>query len=172
MRKVNAVSKQHCSPLPRIKDCVEEVGNAKFVAKLDLLNGYWQVPLPPRAKEICTFSTPGGLFLCNAMPFGLQNAPATFQWLMNKVLHGLKALFGRLVETSLTVNLSKCEFAKAKGTYLGKVVGQGKVRPVRAKVEAIDKYPVSTAKKELGTFWGWWGVTGGSIRISSLWWPH
>lgn len=177
-RKVNAVSKPDCYPLPRIEDCVDEVGSAKFVTKLDLLKGYWQVPLTPRAKEICTFVTPKGLFSYNVMPFGLRNAPATFQRLMNRVLDGLsgctaylddvvvysdswddhvqrlKALFDRLVEANLTINLSKCEFAKATVTYLGKVVGQGKVRPVSAKVEAIDNYPIPKTKKELQRFLG------------------
>ena len=62
----------------------------------------------------------------------------------------LRAVFDRLVEA----NLTKCEFAKATVTYLGKVVGQGVVRPVQAKVEAISKYPAPTSKKELMQFLG------------------
>ncbi len=57
-RKVNAVTKPDCYPLPRIDDCVDRVGPAKFVTKLDLLKGYWQVPLTPRAAEISAFVTP------------------------------------------------------------------------------------------------------------------
>lgn len=63
-------------------------------------------------------------------------------------------LFSRFEEAGLTVNLAKCEFAKATVTYLGKVVGQGCVRPVRAKVEAIDQFPSPTTKKELMCFLG------------------
>lgn len=59
-----------------------------------------------------------------------------------------------LTEARLTIKLAKCEFAKATVTYLGKVVGQGKVRPVQAKVEAILNYPVSTSKKDLMRFLG------------------
>lgn len=117
------------------------MGSAKFVTKLDL-EGYWQVPLTARAKEIS--STPW--FSYSVMLFGLRNAPATFQHLLNKVLAGLmgsaaylddivvysdtwdvqrlKAVFGQLAEATLTVNLAKCEFAKATVTYLGKVVGK------------------------------------------------
>ncbi len=56
-RKVNALTKADSFPLPRMEDCVDRVGNAKFVTKLDLLKGYWQVPLTDRAFEISAFAT-------------------------------------------------------------------------------------------------------------------
>lgn len=66
----------------------------------------------------------------------------------------IRNLFDRLREARLTVNLAKCEFAKATATYLGKMVGQGNVRPVQAKVSVIECYPVPTTKKELQRFLG------------------
>lgn len=66
----------------------------------------------------------------------------------------IKKLFDRLSNARLTINLAKCEFAKATVIYLGKVVGQGKVCAVQAKVSAIHKYPVPTTKKELQRFLG------------------
>lgn len=51
-RKVNAITKPDSFPLPRIEDCVDQVGNARFVSKFDLLKGYWQVPLTARAREV------------------------------------------------------------------------------------------------------------------------
>lgn len=177
-RKVNAVTKPDSFPLPRIEDCVDQVGNAKFVSKFDLLKGYWQVPLTDRARDISAFVVPSGLFSYKVMSFGLRNAPATFQRLMNRVISGLRgcavylddvivysqtwdehigqirALFDKFLKANLTVNLLKCEFAKATVVYLGKVVGQGQVRPVRAKVEAVNNYPTPTTKKELMRFLG------------------
>ena len=161
-----------------MEDCVDQVGAARFVSKFDLLKSYWQVPLADRAKEISAFITPNGLCSYSVMSFGLRNAPATFQRLMNKVVAGLigcavylddvvvysdtweehveriRALFDRLTWAKLTVNLAKCEFAKATVTYLRKEVRQGEVRPVHAKVVAIDHFPAPVTKKELMWFLG------------------
>lgn len=177
-RKVNNVTKADLFPLPRMEDCIDQVGSAKYVSKFDLLKGYWQVPLTKRAQEIAAFITPSGLFSYTVMPFGLRNAPATFQRLMNRVVSGLEgcavylddvvvysdsweehvrrvqALFKRLEWARLTINLAKCEFAKATVTYLGKVVGQGFVRPVEAKVQAVKQFPRPNTKKELMRFLG------------------
>ena len=177
-RKVNNVTKPDSFPLPRMEDCVDQVGAAKFVSKFDLLKGYWQVPLTQRAREIAAFITPTGLYSYAVMPFGLRNAPATFQRLMNRVigdmqgcavylddvvvysetwethLERIRELFTRLAEARLTVNLAKCEFARATVTYLGRVVGQGQVRPVGAKVQAVAQFPPPTTKKELMRFLG------------------
>lgn len=146
-RKVNAVTKSDSFPHPRIDDCVDRVGSAKCVTKLDLLKGYWQVPLTPRAPEISAFVTPDHFLQYTVMSFGLKNAPATFQRLTNTVLSGVKKLcsvprrycgifthlaehmntfrdvFTRLREASLTLNLAKCEFGIAVVTNLGETIG-------------------------------------------------
>lgn len=57
-RKVNALTEADSFPLSRMDDCVDQIRNAKFVTKLDLLKGYWQVPVTPRASEISAFTTP------------------------------------------------------------------------------------------------------------------
>ncbi len=88
-RKVNAVTKPDSFPLPRIEDCVDRVGSASFVTKLDLLNGYWQVPLTPCASEVSAFVNPNSFLQYTSMAFGMRNAPATFQRLMVKVLSGV-----------------------------------------------------------------------------------
>lgn len=62
-----------------MEDCIDNLGSAKFVTKLDLLKGYWQVPLTARAAEISAFVTPDNFLQYRVMAFGLQNAPATFQ---------------------------------------------------------------------------------------------
>ena len=180
-RKVNAVTKTDSFPLPRIEDCIDQVGNAAYVSKIDLMKGYWQVPLSEEAKEISAFVTPQGLFQCRVMPFGMKNAPATFQRMMNGVISGhgncvvylddvlvfsntwqehlthLRDLFGRLSKAGLVVNLAKCEFAKASVTYLGHEIGQGRVAPRSAKVQAIMDFPSPSSKKEVLRFLGMCG---------------
>ncbi|XP_041947558.1 uncharacterized protein LOC121708759 isoform X4 [Alosa sapidissima] len=177
-RKVNAVTKPDSFPLPRMEDCVDRVGSARFVTKLDLLKGYWQVPLTSRAAEISAFVTPDCFMQYSVMAFGLRNAPASFQRLMGIVLAGVQncevylddivlhsfswpshlelihTVFHRLQDASLTLNLAKCEFGKATVTYLGKQVGQGQVRPVEAKIQAIVEFPIPKTKREVRRFLG------------------
>lgn len=85
-RKVNAVTVRDSFPLPRIDDCVDTVDAAAYVTKLDLLKGYWQVPLTRCASEISAFVTPDSFLQYTVMPFGMCNAHATFQRLVNIVL--------------------------------------------------------------------------------------
>lgn len=87
--KVNAITKPDSFPLPRLEDCVDRVGSWQFVTKLDLLKGYWQVHLTARASEISAFVTPDNFLQYKVMAFGMRNAPATFQRLMQEVLSGV-----------------------------------------------------------------------------------
>ncbi len=77
-------------------------------------------------------------------------------------------IFDRLNKASLTLNLAKCEFAKATVTYLGKCVGQGQVKPVEAKIAAIVEFPMPTNKRELRRFLGMSGYYRSFVKISLL----
>ena len=82
-RKVNTVTKTDSFPVPRMDDYIDNIGQAKYVTKFDLLKGFWQIPLTDGAKEISAFVTPDGLFQYKVMPFGMKNSPAFFQRLIN-----------------------------------------------------------------------------------------
>ena len=177
-RKVNEVTIPDNFPLPRIEDCIDRVGRSTFITKLDLMKGYWQVPLSEEARKVSAFITPDGLFECKVMPFGMRNAASTFQrlmWLVTRDLEGcivylddilifssdwedhmikLKALFQSLNDFGLVVNLSKCEFAKAQVVYLGHKVGQGKVIPKLSNIQAILSFPMPHNKKNVRQFLG------------------
>lgn len=177
-RKVNSLTKTDSYPLPRIEDCIDRVGNSEFISKFDLLKGYWQVPLTERAQEISCFVTMGQTFCCTVMPYGLKNAPATFQRMMNNLTANLPgcityiddvvlfsdtweehvkqvdALLRKLSDANLVVNLSKCTFVKARVQYLGYIIGQGVVAPPQAKIESICSIPIPQSRKELRRFIG------------------
>ena len=176
--KVNSVTKTDSFPIPRNDDCVDKVGNSKYVTKFDLLKRFWQVPLTDRAKEVSAFATPNGLCQYKVMPFGMKNSPATFQRLVNNVICGLdgcdayiddviiysdswsdhlqriRKFFDQLSKAKLTVNLAKTEFCHATVTFLRHFVGQGQVKPLEAKVNAISEFPVPKCKRQLMRFLG------------------
>ena len=136
------------------------------------------MPLSNRVKEVSAFVTPDGFFQYKVMRFGMKNALATFQRMINKIIGGLEGcqryidnvivygdswdqhfcrvrnLLERLRMASLTVNLVKSEFGHAYVTYLGHVVGQGQVRPVDAKVKAVVDFPAPTSRREVMRFQG------------------
>ncbi len=88
--KLNSITKKDSYPLPRIDDTLEALEGASWLSTLDLKSGYWQVQLSKEAKEKTAFSLPGmGHWPFKVMPFGLCNAPATFERLMEYVLAGL-----------------------------------------------------------------------------------
>ena len=97
-RKLNSYSTRDAFPLPRIEEALESLGQAKYFSTLDLTSGYWQVEVAEHDKHKTAFSTPMGLFEANRMPFGLQNAPSTFQRLMT-------CCFGDLNFTHLLIYL-------------------------------------------------------------------
>ncbi|XP_068208712.1 uncharacterized protein [Palaemon carinicauda] len=177
-RKINNLTIKDSYPLPRIQDIIDQVSNSTYLTQIDLLKGYYQIKLTETAKEISSFITPFGLFSYNVMPFGLANAPATFQRVMSLILQDLekvfvylddiiiasdtwvnhiqkiKEVFSRLKQHGLTINLAKSNFCKGQVSYLGHRVGSGKVLPHDANISAITSYPVPTTKQELKRFLG------------------
>ncbi|CAM5084208.1 unnamed protein product, partial [Natator depressus] len=178
-RKLNAVTRPDNYPMPRTDELLEKLGRAQFISTLDLTKGYWQVPLDESAKERSAFTTHLGLYEFNVLPFGLRNAPATFQRLVDGLLAGLGeyavaylddvAIFSdswadhlehlqkvleRIREAGLTVKAKKCQIGLNRVTYLGHQVGQGTISPLQAKVDAIQKWPVPKSKKRVQSFLG------------------
>lgn len=180
-RKPNNVTKADTFPIPRLEDCIDQVGQVKYVTKVDLLKGYFQVPLTEHASEILAFVTHNRLYRFKVMPFGMKNAPATFQRLMNSVTQGLRntvtysddvvifsetweeylgqigELFEALKQAGLVVNLAKCEVGKGRVTYLGHQVGCGVVLPTVAKVKVIVDFLVPCIRMQLMRLLGMYG---------------
>ena len=89
-RKLNEVTRKDAYPLPRIDDTLNTLAGSKWFSTLDLLSGYWEVEVAEEDRPKTAFCTTEGLFEFKVMPFGLCNAPATFQRLMDLVLAGLQ----------------------------------------------------------------------------------
>ena len=177
-RKLNNVTVKDSYPMPRIDDIVDQVANAKYLSKIDLLKGFYQIQLDESSRDYAAFVTPKGLYNYTVMPFGLCNSPITFQRHMNMVLKDvegvyvyiddivvpgntwqehltkLKQVFQKLKEYDITVNLAKCEFGKATVTYLGHEIGSGLVKPLDCHIKNIQNFKRPETKKELMSFLG------------------
>lgn len=89
-RKLNTLVEKDAYPLPRIDDIIDTLAGQQWFCTLDLASGYWQIPIAKKDKVKTAFSSHRGLFHFNVMPFGLSNAPATFERLMETVLKNLQ----------------------------------------------------------------------------------
>ncbi|XP_062589077.1 uncharacterized protein LOC134250727 [Saccostrea cucullata] len=159
-RDLNKVTVFDPRPMPRMDDILNKISRAKYISKLDLTKGYWQVPLDDEAKQKSAFVTPFGHFSFTVMPFGMVNAPATFVRLVSKVLEGhenyaeafiddigvfsdswedhlvhLREIFTALQNANLAARPSKCK------------LGFGEV-------QAIQNVPVPNTKKKVRSFLG------------------
>ena len=179
-RKLNEVTRKDAYPLPRIDATLDTLVGSRWFSTLDLLSGYWQVEVAERDQPKTAFCTTEGLFEFKVMPFGLCNAPATFQRLMDLVLAGLqwshclvylddvivlgktftehlenlRTVFARLREAGLKLKPTKCAFLQPRVQYLGHIVSRDGVTPDPAKVEKVAKWPTPTTTKEIQRFLG------------------
>ena len=179
-RKLNSITRRDAYPLPRIDDTLSTMAGSKWFSTLDLISGYWQVEMSPEDQEKTAFCTPEGLFEFTVMPFGLCNAPATFQRLMDLVLSGLqwteclvylddviilgrdfedhlrslKLVFQRLRESGLKLKPAKCTLFQEKVSYLGHVISTEGIATDPNKSNQVAQWPVPTTAKEVQKFLG------------------
>ena len=177
-RQVNALSTKDSYPLPRIDTCFDALGGAKFFSTLDLRQGYWQVEIDAESAGKTTFATRKGIFKFKVLSFGLSNAPAIFQRLMDLVLAGLTwevclvflddiivmsntfeehlkrlgLVFDRLRTTGLKLKPGKCFLFQEKVKFLGSIVSGAGIEPDPDKVRAVSEWPVPKALSELRAF--------------------
>lgn len=177
-RKLNKVTKKDCYPLPRIDDMLETLSGAQWFSSLDLASGFWQVELDPKDREKSTFITRFGTYEFTVMPFGLCNAPATFQRLMDTVLYDilwqfvvvyiddinigsrtfeehllhLEQVFLRLKNAGLKLSPEKCFFFKEELPFLGHVVSRKGIHTDPEKLRVINEFPTPTDLTQLRGF--------------------
>ena len=179
-RKLNAVTKKDSYPIPRIEDLHDRLSGNSWFCTLDLKSGYWQVKLRSQDKEKTAFSIGNGLWQFTVMPFGLCNAPATFERLMEKVLRPILnkiclvylddvIIFGKnfeemlanlrevlllLDKANLKLNPKKCSLFSREVKYLGHVVSENGISTDPEKIECVRSWPVPRNKKQVRSFLG------------------
>ena len=179
-RKLNAVTIKDAYPIPRIDDSIDALTGAQWFSTLDLASGYWEVALDGEAHEKSAFVVRGGLYSWRVMPFGLCNAPSTFERLMERVLSGLhwetllvylddvivfgktiqeeisrlSVVFQRLKGAGLKLKPKKCDLFKQKVYYLGHIVSPEGISTDPGKIEVVKHWPVPESVKEVRSFLG------------------
>ncbi|GJU21517.1 reverse transcriptase domain-containing protein [Tanacetum coccineum] len=159
---------------------LERLAGHEYYYFLDGFLGYFHIPIAPEDQEKTTFTCPYGTFAYKRMPFGLCNAPATFQRCMTAIFHelikdsmevfmddffifgnsfdhclkNLEKMLKRCEETNLVLNWEKCHFMVKEGIILGHKVSGSGIEVDKAKIEAISKLPYPTNVKSIRSFLG------------------
>ncbi|GFV85105.1 retrovirus-related Pol polyprotein from transposon 297 [Trichonephila clavipes] len=179
-RKLKSVTKKDVYPMPRIDDTLDCLKGAKFFSSMDLRSGYWQIEIDEADREKAAFITPEGLYEFKVMPFGLCNAPATFERMMDNLLRNfkwtmclcylddiivfsetfedhlirLRLVLKCLQEAGLKLNSKKCLFAAQEVKILGHHVSSNGVRPDPDKIKAVRNFPTPKNIHDIRSFLG------------------
>lgn len=182
-RNLNQITVSDSYPLPNIAEILDQLGKSKYFSILDLTSGFHQIPIKKEDQWKTGFSTPYNHYHFKMMPFGLKNAPACFQRIMNTVLRGLQGskcfvylddivLYGdtldqhnerlievlsRLKKNNLKVQIDKCEFLRKEVSYLGHIITENGVRMDPKKMEAVDNLNIPKNPKEVKSLMGMMG---------------
>ena len=165
-------------PLPKIDEMYAKLKGAKFFSTIDLRSGYYHIALGKDSRAKTAFVTPFGKYEFLQVPFGLAQAPAFFQHLMNKVLDNcpfamtylddiiifsdteeehlahIEEIFKRLEAADLKMKRSKCDFFKKHIHYLGHLISADGIRPLKDKLDTICDMPAPRNSKEVKQFLG------------------
>ena len=179
-RALNKLTRRNTYPLPRIDDLLDNLSGAKYFSSLDLASGYHQIVLQPNDCEKTAFNTHIGKYEFKVLPFGLTNAPAVFQSVMNQVFRehlnkrvcvylddilvfsqtpeqhvkDLRTVLELLRAHGFKCRPHKCEFFKPELKFLGHIVGADGMKPDPAKIATINNWPTPKSVYDVRAFLG------------------
>ncbi|GKC39747.1 reverse transcriptase domain-containing protein [Tanacetum coccineum] len=179
-RKLNDATRKDHFPLPFMDQMLERLAGNEYYCFLDGFSGYFQIPIDPQDQEKTTFTCPYGTFAYRRMPFGLCNAPGTFQRCMMAIFHDmiektmevfmddfsvfrnsfrtclshLDKMLKRCEDTNLCLNWEKSHFMVKEGIVLGHKISKNGIEVDKAKVDVIAKLPHPTTVKGIRSFLG------------------
>jgi len=179
-RKLNEQTIEDKYPLPRTEEILENLGKSQYFSTLDLAQGFHQIPMDEKSIEKTAFTVENGHWEYVRMPFGLKNAPATFQRMMDHVLREylhkfcfvymddiivhsksldehilhLKLIFKKLLTHNLKIQLDKSEFLKKEVPFLGHIITPEGIKPNEDKIKSIQNFPLPKTQKEIKSFLG------------------
>ncbi|GJZ63558.1 reverse transcriptase domain-containing protein [Tanacetum coccineum] len=143
-RKLNDATRKDHFPLPFMDQMLERLPGNEYYCFLDGFSGYFQILIDPQDQEKTTFTCPYGTFAYRRMPFGLCNAPGTFQRCMMAIFHDM-------IEETME---EKCHIMVKEGIVLGHKISKSKIEVDKAKVDVISKLPYPTSVKVIRSFLG------------------
>ncbi|GJV97039.1 reverse transcriptase domain-containing protein [Tanacetum coccineum] len=150
-RKLNEATRKDHFPLPFMDQMLERLAGNQYYCFLDGFSGYFQIPIDPKDQEKTTFTCPYGTFAYRRMPFGLCNAPGTFQRCMMAIFHDM---IEKTMEVFMDDFSEKSHFMVKEGIVLGHKISKSGIEVDRAKVEVIAKLPHPTNVKVARSFLG------------------
>jgi transposase InsO family protein len=179
-RFLNKITIKNRYPLPRIDDLLDKIGGSTHFSSIDLRSGYHQIRITDEDVPKTAFRTPFGHYQFKVLSFGLTNAPATFQRVMNDVFSQfvgnfmvvylddiliysksaeeheahLRKVLETLREHKFYANKKKCEFFRSEIPFLGHIVGKDGVKVDPVKVAAVRNWTVPTDVRSLRGFLG------------------
>ncbi|GJW26584.1 reverse transcriptase domain-containing protein [Tanacetum coccineum] len=179
-RKLNDATRKDHFSLPFMDQMLERLVGNKYYWFLDEFSGYFHIPIDPQDQEKTTFTFPYWTFAYRCMPFGLCNAPGTFQRCMMAIFHDmieetievfmddfsvyedsfssclshLDMMLKRCEDTNLVLNWEKCHLKVKEGIVLGHKISKNSIEVDRAKVDVIAKLPHPTSVKGVRSFLG------------------
>ena len=179
-RKINAVTKEQKFPIPNLTDSIYSVKDVQYFTKIDLIKGYYQIPIEEESMKYTAFATHNQQYCFKRLPFGLKNSGLQFQRYINEILHDyisrsvlayqddililsksfdehillVEKVLNTLREHGIKIQAAKCEFFKKSVSYLGHIISIEGIRKSPKYIESIKNYPKPENVTQMRQFLG------------------